>query len=459
MMLQRPQSKDLTPEIPARRMSALSKRNFLFLQGLMGPFFQRIGAALRRDGYGVYKVNFNGGDCCFWRLPNGINFRGTLQEWPEALRGIITRYEITDVLLFGDCRPMHAEALSVCRELHIPVHVFEEGYLRPDWVTLELGGVNGHSSLPRNPQYYRNYAATLPAAPVHQTVLSSFKRRALEGIAYNATDILTRWYFSNWSNHRPWHPIVEGVCWLKRLSRRKAARRRTDRLCTLLEATKVPYMLFPLQLDADAQVRLHSSFSGIKEAIELVIASFARFAPAEMRLVIKEHPLDNGVQDWRSIMRQCATRHGVARRVDYMEAGDIALVVRGAKGVVTINSTTGTLALACDVPVITLGHAVYDIADITYQGSLDKFWQNPGKPDRATFEAFRRVLIDHCLIPGGFFSEEGLDMLVENAIARLERHCPIEFAAASRAKANVPAKQRPAKASVANFSQTVNSDL
>ncbi|WP_148662506.1 hypothetical protein [Kozakia baliensis] len=58
-----------------------------------------------------------------------------------------------------------------------------------------------------------------------------------------------------------------------------------------------------------------------------------------------------------------------------------------------------------------------------------------------------------------FTQQSRLDMLVENAIARLERHCPIEFAAASRAKANTPAKQRPAKASVANFSQTVNSDL
>ena len=58
----------------------LERRNILLLQGLMGPLFRKVGQALRRDGYGVYKVNFNGGDRLFWRLPNGIDYRGTLAD-------------------------------------------------------------------------------------------------------------------------------------------------------------------------------------------------------------------------------------------------------------------------------------------------------------------------------------------------------------------------------------------
>ncbi|WP_186807665.1 capsule biosynthesis protein [Swaminathania salitolerans] len=413
-------------------MAPLPRRNFLFLQGLMGPFFRRIGAALRRDGYGVYKVNFNGGDVAFWRLPNGIAYRGSLEAWPDALRAIIRRYDITDVLLFGDCRPMHVEALTVCRELHLPVHVFEEGYIRPNWVTLELGGVNGHSSLPRDPDYYRKLAASLPDPGGNVHVPSSFPRRAAEGVAYNAADILTRRWFPHWKDHRPWHPLREGVGWLKRLSRRRRAERRTQALLRQIDSFSGPMMLFPLQLDADAQVRLHSAFDGIASAIETVIGSFARHAPRNMLLVIKEHPLDNGVKDWRRLIRETAKRHRVEGRVCYMEAGDIALIIHRAKGVVTINSTTGTLALAFGIPVITLGHAVYDIPGLTNQGRLDQFWSAPGEPDRATFEAFRRVLIETCLIPGGFFSEQGLGLLVERAIERLERHSPIAFADSAR---------------------------
>jgi capsular polysaccharide export protein len=87
---------------------------------------------------------------------------------------------------------------------------------------------------------------------------------------------------------------------------------------------------------------------------------------------------------------------------------------------VTINSTSGTLALAEGVPVVALGRAIYDVSDITHQSGLDAFWKNPAAPDAATFAAFRRVLVDRCLIPGGFFSEEALNKVVLHAIARFE---------------------------------------
>ncbi|MCQ9155613.1 capsule biosynthesis protein [Acidomonas methanolica] len=410
----------------AEHLPQLPVRNFLFLQGLMGPFFERVGARLRRDGYGVYKVNFNGGDWWYWAHPGAINYRGDARQWPATLRRIIASRKITDVLLFGDCRPLHRTALEICKELHLPVHVFEEGYLRPDWVTLELGGVNGHSTLPRDPDYYLRTAAMLPPAGKHFPVPSSFRRRAFEGVIYNAADLLSRGiYFNNWTTHRPWHPVREGIGWLRKIGRGKGARSRSTALEAKLKTLDGRYVLFPLQLDADAQVRMHSDFADIAEAITTVISSFAAHAPVDLRLVIKEHPLDNGVKDWKGLVAEISARCGVAGRVDYMEAGDIAAIVCQARGVVTINSTTGTLSVACGVPTITLGRAVYNIDGITHQGSLDTFWTAPTPPDPAVFGAFQRVLVHSCLVPGGFFSDEALETLVSAAIERLERHAPI----------------------------------
>lgn len=403
----------------------LANRNILLLQGLMGPLFRRVGQALRRDGYGVHKVNFNGGDRLFWRLPNGIDYIGSAEAWPEALERLIREREITDVVLFGDCRPMHMSAIALCRNLQIQVHVFEEGYIRPGWVTLELGGVNAHSSLPRDPDWYRAEAAKLPATPEHYPAPSSFRRRAIEAIAYNLADVLTRRHYAHWENHRPWHPLVEGMGWARRLSRRKSAALRSEDLLARLEASADRYMIFPLQLDSDAQIRLHSSFAGVADALQMVITSFAAHAPAPMRLVVKEHPLDNGVRDWRGETAALAALHGISDRVDFLESGDIAPVARRAEGLVTINSTSGTLALAFDVPVIVLGRAIYDIDGITFQGKLDDFWSNPGRPDSATFAAFCRVLIERCLVPGGFFSEEGLARVTEGVITRLEKAIPL----------------------------------
>ncbi len=427
----------LMPQIAAPGAAQpLARRNILLLQGLMGPLFRRVGQSLRRDGYGVHKVNFNGGDRLFWRLPNGIDYRGSLEEWPEALERLISDRAITDVVLFGDCRPAHMIAITVCRDLHVPVHVLEEGYIRPDWVTLELGGVNGHSTLPRDPAWYRAQARALPPAPDHHPVPSSFRRRALEGVAYNAADLLTRWRYPHWENHRPWHPLVEGMGWMRKLRRRKAAAIRARALVARLEAKATPYMLFPLQLDSDAQIRLHSPFAGILDALRLVIASFAAHAAPPLRLVVKEHPLDNGVRDWRQETAALAGLHGVADRVDYLESGDIVPIAQQAKGVVTINSTSGTLALVLGVPVIALGQAVYDIEGITFQGQLDDFWRDPGRPDAETFGAFCRVLIDRCLIAGGFFSEEALTKVTQGIIARLEAASPLKQTAVTRLTAH-----------------------
>ncbi|MCE2575916.1 capsule biosynthesis protein [Komagataeibacter sp. FNDCR2] len=396
-------------------------RRFLLLQGLMGPFFRRVGKGLRKAGYEVYKINFNGGDQLFWRLPNGIDYTGDGEHWPAFLADVIERHDITDVMLFGDCRPMHRAAIALCGHRHIPVHVFEEGYIRPDWVTLEIGGVNGHSTLPRDPEWYREEAARLPPVPEHRPVPSSFRRRALEAVAYNAADILSRWYFCKWKDYRPWHPWAEGIGWLKRLRNRKTAESRTQAVMETIADSARPYMIFPLQLDADAQVRLHSNFAGMEPAIRHVIRSFAGHAPAGTVLLIKEHPLDNGLRDWRGLVGDIAREYGVDQRVYYIETGDIALLVQKARGVVTINSTTGTLALASGIPVLALGEAVYNIPQITDQVDLDTFWVNPTPPDRATYDAFRRVLIDRCLIAGGFFSEEGQNQLVAGVLRRLSK--------------------------------------
>ena len=89
----------------------------------------------------VRKINFNGGDKLFWGLSRGgIDYTGTEADWPKFLMKTICEGGITDVMLFGDCRPMHRAAVLVCRELNVPVHVFDEGYIRPDWVTFEHGG-------------------------------------------------------------------------------------------------------------------------------------------------------------------------------------------------------------------------------------------------------------------------------------------------------------------------------
>ncbi len=366
----------------------------------------------------MLRINFNGGDQLDWR-ESSINFRGPAKDWPAFLAGVIQDQNITDIILFGDCRPLHRVASAIATGLGVTVHVLEEGYVRPDWVTLELDGVNGHSPLPRDPEWYRAQAVNLPEVTPAPALGQTFGRRARETFRYHAAAIILRWRFPHYQTHRPWGALTEGFGWLRRLSRRGESHRRSREALQRIEGR--PYFLFALQLDSDYQIRVHSPFAGMGPALDLVIRSFAQNAPKNVRLVIKEHPLDNGLKDWRTAVLRSAAEHGVADRIAYCDVGDIDAMVRGAEGLITVNSTTGTLGLAAGVPVAALGRAVYEMPGLTHQDGLDRFWAQPQSPDADLYEAFRRVLAARCLVRGGFYSEEGLSLLIEGAVPRILR--------------------------------------
>ena len=68
----------------------------------------------------------------FWRnKARFIAHAKGLEAWPAVLSTIIAEKSITDIVLYGDTRPTHAEAIKLAKALDWRVHVFEEGYLRP----------------------------------------------------------------------------------------------------------------------------------------------------------------------------------------------------------------------------------------------------------------------------------------------------------------------------------------
>jgi capsular polysaccharide export protein len=407
---------DWTPE----PLPGASRRNYLFLQGPIGTFFSRLAGRLQGQGHSVHRINLNGGDRIFWDLPDALDFRGTVEQWPEFLNEQLLRRSITDIVLFGDCRPPHQTATRLARRHGMRVHVFEEGYLRPNWVTLESGGVNRNSLMPRDPEWFKSAADRVGHWDSGVPVLSSFVRRAAEDVLYNLTTVLTAWRYPAYRTHKPWHPLVEYAAGAKRFPMKPWSKRRKAALLQQIMGNGQPYYLFPLQLDADSQIRFHSSFGRMAPAIEKVIRSFASSAPTDALLVITEHPLDTGLVELGRITREYAAAAGVAARVIYLQGGSPDELVKGSRSVVTVNSTMGILALTFSVPVVALGHAIYDMPGLTFQGALDDFWSQGTAPDAATFDAFRRVVASRTQVNGGFYSRMGLDLAVDGAMTRFE---------------------------------------
>lgn len=399
---------------------AFPRRRFLFLQSVPGPFMHQLGRALAARGHGVSRVNFNGGDKLDWPALPSIDFTQRPADWPAFLQRRLLEDAPTDMVLTGDCRPLHKVAIELARRRGIAVHVFEEGYFRPDWVTLELGGVNGYSRLPRSAAAYQVAADLLPPQKPATHVPPKVGSRVRFCVPY-AMACMGLWpRFPHYATHRGWSLPHEAWGWIKRAIRSPLARWRSDAAVRRAFDAKGGFFVLPIQMDNDSQILCHSELGGMMHAIRLVVGSFARHAPADAMLAVKEHPLDNGIIDWRGVTRAAARDAGIPDRVVSIEDCDLQHLLDHARGMVTINSTSATFALATGVPVIALGRAVYDLPGLTHQGTLESFWRDPVYPDPDLFDAFRRVVPHACLLRGDFFTAEGVSRAVADALPRLE---------------------------------------
>ncbi len=392
------------------------RRKFLFLQGVNSLFFPALADRLRADGHRVFKINFNVGDRIYWGTRSAWSFRGALDTLPDFLREKVLQHGITDIVLFGDRRPIHRPAVAMARQRGLRLHVFEEGYFRPNWVTLERDGVNAGSHLPRDAEWYRRVGARLPDYGQGESFASTLGSRARYDMIYHAFNFWNPLFYPRYRTHRPLISAIEYLGWGKRFSLMPWYRARDRKTIAALMGGTQPFFMLPLQLDSDAQIRDHSPFNNMAEVIELVLTSFAHNAPRDARLVIKNHPLDTGFVNFRGIIKRLAAQNALSGRVDYLETGDLDILLTRASGLVTVNSTVGLSSLTFDCPTMTLSKPIYHLPGLTFAGSLDEFWKNGARPDAELFRRFRNTVIHATQINGGFYSQAGIAMAVANSV-------------------------------------------
>lgn len=383
-------------------MAELWGRRVLMLQGPAGPFFWRVAQQLRCEGAHVTKVNFNGGEDLYFRGAEVVRFTGSAEQWPGFFDNLVREARIDDLILFGDCRPLHVAAIERARSRGIAVFVFEEGYLRPDFVTFEREGVNGHSSMSRDPSAYDDVApgAEAPHAPVQHAFLKS----ALHTIGYASAAALLRRRYPQYRHHRDIRPVQQAGLWFNGAIRRAWHTLRDRDIAARIASRQMPpYFFVPLQVHLDSQLS-HSRYASIDDFLREVLATFAEHAPSDHALVLKLHPMDRAYRDYGALIAQLTAEHGLHGRVHYVDVINLPAALRGARGTVVINSTVGLSSLTHGTPVKCLGTAVYDIAGLTHQGSLADFFREPAPIDRALYARFRHWLRQHNQLNGSVWS-------------------------------------------------------
>lgn len=404
------------------------KRSYLFLQGVCSPFFASLADSLESAGHSVFKINFNCGDAVYWGGRNGFSFRGQLADLREFLDSIYRKCAITDQVLFGDRRPVHRPAIEHAEKFGIRTHVFEEGYFRPYWITLEREGVNGHSLLPRDPDWFWSVGGDLYETEKFHTFSSSFAYRMFHDVTYHIAGAANVFLFPNYRTHAPVNAAIEYAAYVRRFVILSRLKKIDDAFIDSLLQSGRSYFVLPLQLNSDAQIRDHSRFDDMSDVMNHVMESFSKHAPINSSLVIKNHPLDMRLHDYPSEISILCRQYGIEGRVHYLESGDLDKLILNAQGVVTVNSTVGSFSLSLNCPTITLSDPIYNLPGLTFQGVIDNFWRDPEPPNSEMFRRFRSAVMYATQVNGGFYCKHGINLAVGGAVKILvSDRSPLEW--------------------------------
>ena len=396
-------------------------RRFLLLQGPQSRFFRTLAQTLRALGAEVHKVNVCGGDVFLWGWQSSFWYRKSVYQWPSWIGDIYRKYHISDICLYGDWRPLHWEAVRLARYLNIRIWVYEEGYLRSHYSTLEENGVNGRSLLPKTVRGVRKAAQTLTLDETQYHLPDSLHDKVMSAILHHVGNFVLWPVFYHYRTHRPTNIAMELLGILPRFMARHRRKRCSEATLTTFYEKRPRYFFFPLQLNSDSQIQLYSPYVRIHEAIAGVLTSFSLYAPKDVSLLIKNHPLDNGLMKHGLFIKSFAKELGIADRVVYVEDGPTHQMVKDSQGVILINSTVGLSALEDQKPVYCLGQCIYNIEGLTQslpRASLNQFWVEPKMPDRSLFLDFKKVLQAQALVRGNFYSDTAIELAVGDSIAR-----------------------------------------
>ena len=288
-------------------------------------------------------------------------------------------------------------------KLKIEIFVFEEGYVRPHYITLEKYGVNDYSRLSKDPKFYLKQKKIILENPLYSTPDPTCNWIVVT--SYYVIASLLSFMYPNYKHHRNFSASKEFVNGIRNLYRNVFYKYIDKKhLKTIKKDISKKYYFVPLQTHNDFQILQHSSYGSIEVFITEVLESFSKHAKKNTWLMFKHHPIDRGRKNYTKLINQLANNLGVQQRVLIAHDLHLPTCLKNARGTVTINSTVGISSLHHETPTITLGNAIYDIKGLTCKDmSLDEFWKNYKKPDQELFKKYRDFLIQNTQLNGSFY--------------------------------------------------------
>ena len=367
------------------------------------------------------RINLCLGDWIFWPGKDSYNFRGALSAWDDYFRNFIIANKVTDIILVGEQRKYHNSAIKIAQQHRVKVNVTDFGYTRPDWITLERDGMNGTSHMPRSIDKIKKINENQDAVDLKKIYSDSEIKMIIGDIFYSFCTMFDLFFFPRYTRSDMRQSPAKGLFFsLIRWSKLLINYQKTKAFTKLVESGNFIFFLFTMQLEHDFQIVAYSKYTDLEEPLRKVIKSFSENSKKGINLIIKNHPCDSGLKNWRKIVYRLAEEYGIREKVFFVDGGtSVDTFINHASGLVCVNSTCGLRSLILGCPVKNLSHAIYGIEGLTFQGELDEFWSNPPAVNKDNVKSFINVVVNKLQVRGVFFNEPGCSHGIKEFADRL----------------------------------------
>ncbi len=389
--------------IPIFKKKILIEGSVIFLMGPIGTFFARLASFLEENDVKTFKVSFPLHEYGF-KKSSRLWYSDDIYKFKEYLEKIIIKENIKHIFMYGNVLIPHKLALKLCDELNrkgyiINSHIFELGYLRPNFVTLENKGVNYDSSFINKSNFYEK-----------QEPYERFPVPIKHGLRIRKIWKLISFFNHSFKNYK----IVEFehklqpkpiYLWfqLKGFILKffyKIVEKKLKKKCF----SKSQFFLVILQVSTDSQILKGSKFEDNYDFIYTVIKQFSNSELKNTNLIFKHHPRDRGYNNYSKFILEVSKEFNIFDKVFYIHDFPLSKIFKNnlCKGTVLINSTVGYQSLFHSVPIKPLGIAPYNLEGLAHQDNLVSFFRKPQKVNKLLFNKFYRYILENSQINGNF---------------------------------------------------------
>ncbi len=375
----------------------------LFLVGPIGNFFSRLSNYFEKNNVKTYKINFPLYEYGFSKKSK-IKYSNDISEFKEFLEETIIKKKIKHIFMYGNVLIPHKQALTLCAELDrkgylVNSHIFELGYLRPNFVTLEDKGVNYTSSFIINRDFYEKQSS-YESFPV--PIKQRFRIRKIWKLISFVNHCFKNYKIVEFEHKLQPKPIY---LWFQLKGFfLKFFYKIFEKKLKINSFSTGAFFLVILQVETDSQILKGSKFENNNEFIYKVIKNFSDAKLKNTKLVFKHHPRDRGYNNYLKFIKNVSREFNISDKVSYIHDFPLSKIFRNnfCKGTVLINSTVGYQSLFHSVPIKALGISPYNIEGLAHQENLVSFFKHPKKVEKLLFNKFYKYILENSQINGNF---------------------------------------------------------